>query len=79
MVKEADAAYRLIAPTSQTKESRHEGSLREVRKIIKAGKPLIEHYFHDVRDSPNRTIPEKNYGKTRDNKKEKRGPCKGED
>lgn len=45
MVKEADAAYRLIAPTSQTNESRHEGSLREVRKIIKAGKPLIEHFF----------------------------------
>lgn len=63
MVKEADAAYRLIAPTSQTKESRHKSSLRGVKKIIKAGKPLVEHYFHDTRDSPNRTIPEKKYGK----------------
>ena len=61
MVKEADIAYRLVAPTSKTKESRHEGSIREVRKVIKVSKPLIEHYFQDAKDSPNRPIPEKKY------------------
>lgn len=63
MVKIADAAYHFIAPSSQTNEPRHEGSLREVRKVIKASDPLLEHYFHDAHDSPNRPIPEKNYGK----------------
>lgn len=63
MVKEVDGAYRLVAPTSQTNEPRHDGSKREVRKVVKAGKPLIEHFIHDAHDSPNRPIPEKNYGK----------------
>lgn len=63
MVKEADGAYRFIAPSSQTNEPRHEGSLREVRKVVNAGKPLLEHYFQNAHDSPNRPIPEKNYGK----------------
>ncbi|MBN1215553.1 MAG: hypothetical protein JXA99_08915 [Candidatus Lokiarchaeota archaeon] len=63
MVKKSDIAYRFIPPTSITKEERHDGSIREVRKVIKASKPLVEHYYQDAKDSPNRSLSEKNYKK----------------
>lgn len=61
MVKIADGLVRLIAPSSQTKEPRHEGPQREVRKAIKAKKPVIEIFYQGAHDSPNRPIQERNY------------------
>ena len=63
MVKKADIGYKLVVPSSQTNEPRHDGSKREARKIIKAGKPFVEHFYQDAKDSPNRPLPEKNYKK----------------
>ena len=61
MVKMTDAVVRLIAPSSKTGESRHEGPLREYRKSMRVRKPIIEIFYQGAHDSPNRPVQEKNY------------------
>lgn len=61
MVNLSDALVRLIAPTSKIGESRHEGPIREIRKSINIGKPIVEIFYQGARDSPNRSLREKNY------------------
>lgn len=61
MVKRADVILRLVPPSSKIGESRHEGARREVRKAIRAQKPIIEIFYQGAHDRPNRPIREKNY------------------
>ena len=61
MVNLSDALVRLIAPTSKIGESRHEGPIREIRKAINICKPIFEIFYQGARDSPNRSLREKNY------------------
>ncbi len=63
MVKKADIVVRVVPPSSKTGEKRHEGAQSEVRKTIKASKDFIEIFERGARDSPNRSIQEKNYSK----------------
>ena len=63
MVQEADVIARIIQPPSKTGEKRHDGALSEVRKGIKASKPVIEIYERGARESSTRSIIEKNYNK----------------
>ncbi len=61
MANLSKAFVRLIAPTSKIGESHHEGPIREIRKAINAGKPIIEIFYQGARDGPNRSLREKNY------------------
>ncbi|MHA1328130.1 MAG: hypothetical protein ACTSVV_13860 [Promethearchaeota archaeon] len=61
MVDMADIIVWLIHPTSKAGEPLHEGSQREFRKAMRAGKPIIEIYYMGAKTSPSRSIQEKNY------------------
>jgi hypothetical protein len=61
MVRQVDTVARVIPPSSKTKQKRHEGAQREVRKAINQRKDVIEIYENGARDSPNRSLSEKNY------------------
>jgi len=63
MVKKADIVVRVVPPSSKTGEKRHGGAQSEVRKTINASKDFIEIFERGARDSPNRSIQEKNYSK----------------
>jgi len=63
MVQKADLVVRIVPAPSKTGKKRNEGALREVRKAIKAKKPIIEIYEQEGKTSPKRTIQEKNYSK----------------
>ncbi len=63
MVKEADIIFRNVPAPSKTYKKRNKGALREVRKGIYRGKPVIENYESGARQSPNRLFYEKNYKK----------------
>jgi len=63
MVSEADVIIRIIPSPSKTGQERHKGAQSEIRKAIKASKPLIEIYEKGARDGPGRPLAEKNYGK----------------
>ncbi|MFX1366909.1 MAG: hypothetical protein ACFFAH_11210 [Promethearchaeota archaeon] len=63
MVKKADVIARIIPSPSKTGQSRHDGAQSEIRKGIKASKPIIEIFERGARDSPNRPLSEKNYSK----------------
>ena len=63
MVQKADVIARIVQPPSKTGEKRHDGALSEIRKGIKASKPIIEIYERGARESSTRPITEKNYSK----------------
>ena len=62
MVKEANLVVRVVPPSSRTGK-RNEGALNEVNKAINAGKPVIELFERGAKDTPNRPLQQKNYGK----------------
>lgn len=62
MVQKTDVIIRIVPPSSIT-GTRNEGAQREIRKGINAGKPVIEVYERGARDTPNRSIQERNYNK----------------
>lgn len=63
MVKKADVVARIVPSPSKTGSKRNIGALREVRKAIRAGKPVVEIYEKGGKTSSNRATYEKNYGK----------------
>ena len=63
MVNKSDVVVRIIPAPSKTGQPRHEGAKSEVLKAMRASKPVLEIYERGSRDSPNRPVSQKNYGK----------------
>ncbi|MHA1315142.1 MAG: hypothetical protein ACTSSI_17250 [Candidatus Helarchaeota archaeon] len=63
MVRKSDLVLRIVPAPSKTGQKRHDGSQREIRKAIFNKKPIIEIFEQGARNSPNRSIVERNYRK----------------
>lgn len=63
MVKKSDVVVRIVPAPSKTGQPRHDGAQSEVLKAIRASKPVLEIFERGARDSPNKPLSQKNYGK----------------